>query len=109
MTTLRPSKPARFRDLLLAAIATLPLACKDGGCGGVSSADPASSSAAASASGASSSAPLAGSASAVPPRWSAVRATGAAGALFRAVNTIELNEEQRVALEGIAADMREAE
>ena len=111
MTTLRPRKPALFRHLLLAALASLPLACKDGGCGGGSSADPAGPSAAGSASGvaSSSSVPFAGSASAVPPRWNAVRATGAAGALFRAVNTIELNEEQRATLEKIAADIREAE
>lgn len=38
-----------------------------------------------------------------------MRTTGAAGALFRAVDTIELNEEQKATLETIAADMREAD
>lgn len=108
MRTSRPEKPALLRHLLLAALASLPLACKDGGCGGGSGGAPAATASASAAP--SGSVATVASASALPPRrWNAVRASGPAGAIFRGVNTIELKEEQKATLEKIAAEMREAD
>lgn len=97
----RTSKRALFA---LAAIACLPLACKDGGCGGSNGASPSASASAMPPA----SSPFA-STSANRPRPPLVRASGATGALFRAVSTLELRPEQKAGLEKIAADMRDAE
>ena len=106
------SRRANGALLLLAALASLPLACKDGGCGGGGNGGAPSATATATAS-ASASATVAttASASASPERVrpQGIRAVGATGALFRAVNTIELKDEQTATLEKIAADMREAD
>lgn len=97
----RTSKRALFA---LAAIACLPLACKDGGCGGSNGASPSASASLAPPP----SAPFA-STSANRPRPAIVRASGATGALFRAVSTLEIRPEQKAGLDKIAADMRDAE
>jgi hypothetical protein len=105
MTT---SKPGLL--LLVAAVASLPLACKDGGCGGgaaTASSPSASVVSAPSAPGASAAA--SGSASAHRARPIIVRASNPTGALFRAVNSLELKDDQRATLEKVAADLREAE
>ena len=97
------------RVLLVAALAAAAIACNGGGCGGGSAASaPAGSSAASAAPSAS----LASSDSGSPARPrsnTVVRAGGAAGAIFRAANSIELKEEQKATLDEIGADMREAE
>ncbi len=109
MPTTRP-KLSLLRHVFLVALASAPLACKDGGCGGGGAAAPADASESATTSpSASAAVGASSSAGAGRPRWSSVRASGPVGALFRAVNSIELTEEQKTKLDEIAADMREAE
>jgi Spy/CpxP family protein refolding chaperone len=99
--------------LLLAAIASLPLACKDGGCGGSGSG--AAPSASVSASAAPSGSALLGSASAsasvpaTPPLFRGLRLTGASAGLFRAASTLDLKDEQKATLEKLSSDMRDAD
>jgi Spy/CpxP family protein refolding chaperone len=81
--------------------------CKDCGGGGGAPGPNASASAPAASASVAVSAPA--SASAARPRAPMIRATGAAGAVFRAVNTIELKDEQRATLEKISADLREGD
>jgi Spy/CpxP family protein refolding chaperone len=107
---MRTLKPGSL--LLLALIATSSLACKEGGCGGGGggTATPASSAADSSTgSAATASASVSASALARAPRMPAIAAGGATGALFRAVNTIELKGEQKATVEKIGADFREAD
>ena len=91
--------------LLLAAIACVPLACKDGGCGGSSNnATPTSS-----ASAPLSASPIASTSSSGRVRALAVRAPGVTGSIFRAVNGLELKPDQKSAVEKIGADLKDAE
>lgn len=91
--------------LLLAAIACVPLACKDGGCGGSSN----NATPTASVSAPVSASPIASTSSSGRARGSAVRAAGVTGSIFRAVNSLELKPEQKSAIDKIGADLKEAE
>jgi len=87
--------------LLLAAIACVPLACKDGGCGGSSN----NATPTASVSAPVSASPIASTSSSGRARGSAVRAAGVTGSIFRAVNSLELKPEQKSAIDKIGADL----
>ena len=91
--------------LLLAAIACVPLACKDGGCGGGSN----DATPTASVSAPVSASPIASTSSSGRMRAPAVRAQGVTGSIFRAVNSLELKPEQKSAIDKIGADLKDAE
>lgn len=90
--------------LLFIAIASGSVGCKEGGCGGPAT-PPASSATPASEAGAAASA----SAPAAPRARLNVRSSGAVGALFRSVNSVDLKPGQKETLEKIAADLRDAD
>src|SRR5262245_36308841 len=98
-------KSSRSGLLLFIAIAGASVGCKEGGCGGGSATPPASSATAVSDAGAS----AAASASAAPRARVNVRSSGAVGALFRAVNSVDLKPGQKETLEKIAADLRDGD
>ena len=90
------------RSLLTAvALASAVAACKGGGCGGGGAAGGAGSAA--------SSAPDAEPSSPTAKLRPQLRTSGAAGALFRAIQGLDLREDQKVSLDKIAAAMSPAE
>lgn len=93
---------SRRAVLVLAAIGSLPLAC-DGGCGGSGGGAATSASAVPSATASSM------ASAAAPARLRPIRATGPAGAIFRAAASLELSDEQKATFEKIGSDLREAE
>ncbi|MBX3233172.1 MAG: Spy/CpxP family protein refolding chaperone [Labilithrix sp.] len=98
----------RIHLMVLTAVACLPLACSDGGCGGGGSAAT-EAGAGSAALTASAPAPVSSTASSTGRHRMMVRAGGAVGSLFRAASQLDLKEEQRTRIEKIATDLREAD
>lgn len=98
-------RSSRTGLVVLAFVSCLPLACKDGGCGGGSSGGAASATASAAISA---SAPAGGSAAGSARGRGGIRVAGASAPLFRAANALDLSSEQKAQYEKIGTDLREA-